>query len=96
MLGVIKMIIKENGKFINFDKVNAVEVVQTQDEKYTLAFYLEGGIVCAGEYSTEEFADKILDEVLQKVIGVKLTYDLPVEQKSKEEVWKETVSERRE
>lgn len=90
------MIIKEHGKFISFDKVNAVEVVQRNDEKFTLAFYLEGGIVCAGEYLTEEKANEVLEEILKEGQGIKWTYNMPVEQKTKEEIWKETVSEGRE
>ncbi len=89
------MIIKDHGKFIEFDKVNAVEVVQRNDMKYTLAFYLEGGIVCAGEYSEEEFANKVLEEILNnKLNSPSIAYQIPLEKKTKEEIWKETVSER--
>lgn len=88
------MIVKDNNKFIVFDKVNAVEVVQTADGKYTLAFYLEGGIICTGEYSTVQKANEVLEEILKEGKGINWIYDVPVEQKTKEEIWKETVSER--
>lgn len=89
------MIIKENGKFIDRNKVNAAEVVQIRNGKYALAFYLEGGVILAGEYSEEEKANEVLEEILNQSAGIQTIYVMPVEDKDKFEEWKDTVEERR-
>ena len=91
---------RENKVIVDMDKVQYVDIYKTTENQYSLFFNLDpskcGGIIM-GSYSSEEEAVNILNKLVDKLkdyIDNKV-WELPIENKTKEQNWKEILENNR-
>lgn len=85
---------RENKVIVDMDKVQYVNIYKTTENQYSLFFNLDpsecGGIIM-GSYSSEEEANCTLAKLIDKLRDYvdNKVWELPTENKTKEQNWKE-------